>query len=115
MDSIKVRNALNRPRVFSVVDPEGENNAIRMCSGATVNVDVRLLTPEILENVKGGHLLLLEGNLPLKLNPYPEKKLEEPTPEKSDSPNTYEEEDSYVTFNESEEGGKKVFKKGVKN
>ena len=113
MDSIKVRNALNRPRVFSVVDLEGENDAVRMCSGATINIDVRLLTPEIVENIKGGHLLLLEGRLLSKLNPYPEKKTEKPAPEKLDSPDTYEGDGSPAE--ESEDGGKRVFKKGAKS
>ena len=112
MDSIRVRNALNRPRIFSVVDPEGENDAIRMCSGAIVNIDSRLLTPEIVENIKGGHLLLLEGHLPSKLNPYPEKKI---TTDKSDSPDVHVENTLNINDEESEDSGRKVFKKGVKN
>ena len=114
METLRIKNALNRPRVFSVVDPEGEIDAIRMLSGATVNIDVRLLTPEIVANIeKGGHLLLLEGKLPMKLNPYPEKKREEPTPEISDAAVTYEVDNSPIE----DEGdvGKRVFKKGVKN
>ena len=114
METIKIKNALNRPRVFSIVDPEGEVDAIRMCSGATVNIDVRLLTPEIVANIKeGGHLLLLEGKLPAKLNPYPEKNAA--TPEKADAPKTYEGDSSPIAQEAGEDSGKKVIKKGAKS
>ena len=103
MDSIKLRNALGRPRVFSVVDPEGEHDSIRMRSGATVSVDVRLLTPEIVENIKGGHLVLLGGKLPEELNPYPEKKAEVAALESRGNDD-----------GDCAEGGKKIIKKGAK-
>ena len=110
MEMIKIKNALNRPRVFSVVDPEGNVDAVRMCSGATVSIDVRLLTPEIAANIeKGGHLLLLEGSLPAELNPYPERKPEKAAP---GEPVTNEVGDPPGA---PEDGGKKVVKKGVKN
>ena len=113
METIKVKNALNRPRVFSVVDPEGSADAIRMRSGATVNIDVRLLTPEIVANIeKGGHLLLLEGRLPARLNPYPEKKPEGATPETAhdgDGASKPHEGDGLP-----EDGGKKIIRKGAK-
>ena len=109
METVTIKNALNRPRVFSVVDPEGNADAVRMRSGATVNVDVRLLTPEIVANIEeGGHLLLLGGRLPAKLNPYPEKN---GSSGKADAPD-----EGDGPFDDEGDGGKKVpFKKGVKN
>ena len=75
METVKIKNVLTRPRVFSVVNADGSAGAVRLRAGEALSIDARLLTPEIVRNVKKvGCLLLLEGKIPAKLNPYPEKK-----------------------------------------
>ena len=114
MGTIRVKNALNRPRVFSVVDAEGYVDAIRFRSGEVAGIEVRLLTQEIAENIRKGYLLLLDGKLPDKLNPYPEKGTGKAALETADVPEAREGESAPQVSEESDKGGKKVIKKGAK-
>ena len=109
METVRIKNAINRPRVFSVVDAEGNLDAVRLRTGERVELDVRLLTPEIVENIRQGYLLLLSGALPDKLNPYREKKKEKPGPKQA-APKKGE----ALTEGPEKEGARNVFGKGGK-
>ena len=113
MNTVRLKNILNRPRVFSTVNSEGMVDAIRFRAGASLEIDVRLLTHEIIDNIKMSYLLLLEGSLPLELNPYLEKRAEKP--KKINEPKLYDGENLPIMSEENNESSKKVFKKGAKN
>ena len=73
MPSLRIKNLTQRPRVFSVVNSDGVVDSIRLGFKESIEIDSRLLTPEIVTNIKLGHLLILNGKLPEELSPFKEK------------------------------------------
>ena len=97
MSTVILKNTMNRPRVFSMVNADGEMDSIRFKCRQSQEVDIRLLTPEMVTNIQEGHILLMEGKIPKQLNPYLEKEVEKDRPkaprkdkQKRDAPATKE-------------------------
>lgn len=69
---VKIKNLLMRPRVFSIVNANGQHDELRFNSKEIKDVDPRLLTREILYNIRGEKLRVLSGDVPTEkaLKPY---------------------------------------------